>query len=42
MDILSMNQVVMELVVNGGHARSKSMEAIKAARKGDIEFAKEK
>ncbi|MBA2886781.1 PTS system cellobiose-specific IIA component [Clostridium beijerinckii] len=37
-----MNQVVMELVVNGGHARSKSMEAIKAARKGDIEFAKEK
>ncbi|CUU45961.1 PTS lactose/cellobiose transporter subunit IIA [Clostridium beijerinckii] len=42
MDILSMDQVVMELVVNGGHARSKSMEAIKAARKGDIEFAKEK
>ncbi|NRT75342.1 PTS lactose/cellobiose transporter subunit IIA [Clostridium beijerinckii] len=42
MDILSMDQVVMELVVNGGHARSKSMEAIKAAKKGDIEFAKEK
>lgn len=42
MDILSMDQVVMELVVNGGHARSKSMEAIKAARKGEIEFAKEK
>ena len=42
MDILPMDQVVMELVVNGGHARSKSMEAIKAARKGEIEFAKEK
>ncbi|AGF55509.1 MULTISPECIES: PTS lactose/cellobiose transporter subunit IIA [Clostridium] len=42
MDTLSMDQVVMELVVNGGHARSKSMEAIKAAKKGDFEFAKEK
>ena len=42
MEELSMDQVVMELVVNGGNARSKSMEAIKAARKGEIEFAKEK
>ncbi|MFT8349608.1 PTS lactose/cellobiose transporter subunit IIA [Clostridium saccharoperbutylacetonicum] len=42
MDTLSMDQVVMELVVNGGHARSKSMEAIKAAKKGDFESAKEK
>lgn len=42
MDTLSMDQVVMELVVNGGNARSKSMEAIKAAKKGDLELAKEK
>ncbi|OOM80621.1 lichenan-specific phosphotransferase enzyme IIA component [Clostridium puniceum] len=42
METLLMDQVVMELVVNGGNARSKSMEAIKAAKKGDLELAKEK
>ena len=42
METLLMDQVIMELVVNGGNARSKSMEAIKAAKKGDLELAKEK
>lgn len=42
METVSMDQIVMELVVNGGNARSKSMEAIKAAKKGDFELAKEK
>ncbi|MFW2491221.1 PTS lactose/cellobiose transporter subunit IIA [Clostridium chromiireducens] len=42
MEIVSMDQIIMELVVNGGNARSKSMAAIKAARGGDFELAKEK
>lgn len=42
MEILSMEQIVMELVVNGGNARSKAMAAIKAAKGGDFESAKEK
>lgn len=42
MEIVSMDQTIMELVVNGGNARSKSMEAIKAAKGGDLELAKEK
>lgn len=42
MEAVSMDQIVMELIVNGGNARSKSMEAIKAAKKGDFEAAKEK
>jgi PTS system cellobiose-specific IIA component len=42
MEILSMEQIVMELVVNGGNARSKAMSAIKAAKGGDFELAKEK
>lgn len=42
MEELAMDQVVMELVVNGGNARSKSMEAIRAAKAGDLELAKEK
>lgn len=39
---LSMEQIMMELIVNGGDARSKSMQAIKLAKKGDLEAAKEK
>ncbi|EHJ01757.1 phosphotransferase system PTS lactose/cellobiose-specific IIA subunit [Clostridium sp. DL-VIII] len=42
MEILSMEQIVMELVINGGNARSKAMAAIKAAKGGDFELAKEK
>jgi len=42
MEAVSMDQIVMELVVSGGNARSKAMEAIKAAKKGDFETAKEK
>lgn len=42
METVLIDEVVMELVVNGGNARSKSMEAIRAAKKGDMELAKEK
>lgn len=42
MKTISMDQIVMELVVNGGNARSKSMEAIKAAKARNFELAKEK
>ena len=42
MDTVSTEQIIMELVVNGGDARSKSMQAIKLAKKGDLEAAKEK
>jgi PTS system cellobiose-specific IIA component len=42
MEEVSMEQIVMELVVNAGNARSKSMEAIKAAKKGDLDLSKEK
>lgn len=34
-----LEQMIMELVVNGGDARSKAMEAIDAAKKGDFEMA---
>jgi len=39
---ISMEQIVMKLIVNGGDARSKAMQAIRAAKKGDFELAKEK
>jgi len=42
MEVVSMEQIIMELVVNGGNARSKSMQAIKAAKGGDFKLAKEK
>lgn len=42
MKTISMDEIVMELVVNGGNARSKSMEAIKLAKGGRLELAKEK
>lgn len=42
MDMTSLEQIVMELVVNGGDARSKAMQAIKAAKKGDMNLAKQK
>lgn len=42
METISTEQVIMELVVNGGNARSKAMEAIKLAKKGDLQAAKEK
>lgn len=34
-------QIVMELVVNSGNARSTAMEAIEVAKKGKIDAAKE-
>jgi len=42
MGAIPMEQTVMELIVNGGDARSKAMQAIKLAKKGDLEAAKEK
>lgn len=41
MDTVLLEQIIMELIVNGGDARSKSMKAIKLAKKGDLEAAKE-
>lgn len=42
MENTSIEQIVMELIVNGGDARSKAMQAIKTAKKGDLKLAKEK
>ncbi|MCM8712006.1 PTS lactose/cellobiose transporter subunit IIA [Clostridium sp. SYSU_GA19001] len=42
MEMTSLEQIVMELVVNGGDAKSKAMQAIKAAKKGDMNLAKQK
>jgi PTS system cellobiose-specific IIA component len=42
MDTTSLEQIVMELVVNGGDARSKAMQAIRAAKKSDMALAKQK
>lgn len=42
MDKISMEQIVMELIVNAGDGRSKAMQAIRLAKKGDLELAKEK
>jgi PTS system cellobiose-specific IIA component len=42
METVSTEQIVMELIVNGGDARSKSMSAIRLAKKGDLEAAREK
>ena len=42
MDMTSEEQIVMELIVNSGDARSKSMEAIRAAKRGDLLLAEEK
>ena len=37
-----METVIMELIVNGGNARSRAIEAIKAAKLGEIDKAREK
>lgn len=42
MEAVSIEQVIMELIVNAGNARSKLMQAIKAAKGGDMKLAKEK
>lgn len=42
MDTIVIEEIIMELVVNGGDARSKAMQAIKLAKKGDLEAAKVK
>lgn len=39
METTSVESIVMELVVNGGDARSKALEAIMAAKEGDFELA---
>lgn len=36
---VSVEDIVMNLVVNGGDARTKAIEAIRAAKKGDFEKA---
>lgn len=38
MDI-SLEKIIMELIVNGGNAKSKSLEAVKAAKQGNFELA---
>lgn len=38
----NIENAAMELIVHGGNARSRSMEAIKAAKNGDIKKAKSK
>lgn len=42
MEDISSEQVIMELIVNGGDGRSKALEAIGLARKGDFTGAQEK
>ena len=42
MEEISEEQIVMELIVNGGDARSKAIEGIQLAKKGDFEGALEK
>jgi len=37
-----METIIMELIVNGGNARSRAIEAIKAAKSGEIDKAREK
>lgn len=36
---ISLEDIITELVVNGGGAKSKAMQAMKAARMGDFEMA---
>lgn len=38
---LEMEQIIMELIMNGGNARSYSLKAIQSAEKGDIKEAEE-
>ena len=42
MEAASVESIVMELVVNGGDARSKALEALMAAREGDFELAEKR
>lgn len=39
---MDMEQVIMELIVNSGDARSSAIEAICSARKGDMDEAEQK
>lgn len=39
---MDMEQISFELILNGGNARSRSMEAIYAAKEGDFENAHKK
>lgn len=39
---MNLEQIIMELVVNGGNARSHALEAISAAREKNFELAKQK
>jgi cellobiose PTS system EIIA component len=36
---ISLETIITELIVNGGNARSKSIEAIRAAKEGNFELA---
>lgn len=39
---VSLEDIITELVVNGGNAKSKAMQAIKAARAGNFETAEQR
>ncbi len=39
---VTLEEIITELVMNGGNAKSKSIEAIRAAKKGDFELAAKK
>ena len=39
---VTLEYIISELIVNGGDARSKSLEAIRAAKHGDFKTAEEK
>lgn len=39
---VSEEEIILELIVNGGNARSKAMEAIQFAKKGEFENAKKR
>lgn len=41
-DVVDMETIIMELIVNSGNARSRAMEAIRAANNGELEKVKEK
>ncbi|ELI8127095.1 PTS lactose/cellobiose transporter subunit IIA [Yersinia enterocolitica] len=39
---VSLEDIITELVVNGGNAKSKAIQAIKAAKKGEFEVAEKR
>jgi len=35
-----MEEIIMQIIINGGNARSKSIKAIRTAREGDVDAAR--